>query len=894
VLKNTHFEYFYTTHFGLDRAFYEGKKVLDVGCGPRGSLEWADMAAQRVGLDPLAHAYREVGTAQHRMIYVAAGAEAIPFPDGHFDLVTSFNSLDHVDDLDRAIGEITRVLARGGLFLLLTDIRDRPTIREPQVFSADVLDRFAPGLKLLDVKQYDRLAAGMYASVRAGLPRVLVPPEGTAGKGVLGCLSAKLRRAHSPSVPGSATHLGADRRKRSSETPSGQALIVAGMHRSGTSVVAQALGWAGLWLGDRLKAPTRHNREGYFEDEDLIRFHDELLTVNGAAWDLADSLSDLCVPSEYAHKARALLMRKFHGRALWGWKDPRTTLFLDFWDALLPTALWVLVLRRPEEVVASLMRRGDMWHHTRNPARRARMALRLWMDYNRKLLEFAHKNPARVFALLAPDDFARSVQESIAQHMSRQWQVALKPLDLHKVYVAGLLKTEVPAWVSALVNADRRASDLMQQLNRLRQARQVGLTPPAQRDVRPAIAAPDAQARVLCVITPREFAYSETFIRDHIRQLPGRVHALYGGSRRGGTTTLAEASGLALLEMLVTRSQFPNRLADGRGLVSIPGRGIDLVLKHVFKLSRQPCSERALRSFMRRERVEVVLAEFGQTGAQVTKACESAAVPLVVHFHGSDIYKQKWIDLYLPAYREMFATAAAIIAVSRDMVERLAGLGAPRDRLFYNPCGVDVEWFDGADPAAALPTFLAVGRFVEKKAPHLTLMAFKRVFDQHPEAHLVFIGDGALSEVCRQMTCALGMEGAVSYPGVRSRLEVAMAMRTARAFVQHSVQTGAGDAEGTPVSVLEAAATGLPVVSTRHGGIKDVVVDGKTGFLVEEGDIEGMAQHMIELVQSPGLAAALGRKARHHVHSEFSMDKRIAQLSRILDWAVEQYGSRSK
>ena len=136
------------------------------------------MARERVGLDPLARTYREVGTGRHDMAYVAAPAEAIPFPDGHFDVVTSFNSLDHVDDLNRAICEIVRVLAPGGLFLLLTDIRDAATIREPQVFSAHILDRFLPHLELLDVKEYERLDSGIYDSVKAGQP---YHPSGSGG-----------------------------------------------------------------------------------------------------------------------------------------------------------------------------------------------------------------------------------------------------------------------------------------------------------------------------------------------------------------------------------------------------------------------------------------------------------------------------------------------------------------------------------------------------------------------------------------------------------------------------------------------------------------------------------------------------------------------------------------
>jgi 2-polyprenyl-3-methyl-5-hydroxy-6-metoxy-1,4-benzoquinol methylase len=83
-----HYPWFYTTYFDLEPSFFEGKRILDIGCGPCGSLEWADMAAERVGLDPLVPKYMKLGANKHKMTYAASPSENIPFPDGHFDVVT--------------------------------------------------------------------------------------------------------------------------------------------------------------------------------------------------------------------------------------------------------------------------------------------------------------------------------------------------------------------------------------------------------------------------------------------------------------------------------------------------------------------------------------------------------------------------------------------------------------------------------------------------------------------------------------------------------------------------------------------------------------------------------------------------------------------------------------
>jgi SAM-dependent methyltransferase len=143
TLSGPHYEAIFTTHFGLEQRFFAGQRVLDIGCGPRGSLEWADMAAERVGLDPLVDDYRELGIDTHAMDYVAAPAERMPFATGHFDVVSALNSLDHVDDLKATAAEITRVAKPGATLLLIVEVGHEPTPTEPQSLGWNVADLFA-------------------------------------------------------------------------------------------------------------------------------------------------------------------------------------------------------------------------------------------------------------------------------------------------------------------------------------------------------------------------------------------------------------------------------------------------------------------------------------------------------------------------------------------------------------------------------------------------------------------------------------------------------------------------------------------------------------------------------------------------------------------------------
>lgn len=166
TLRNEHYESAYTDLFALNREWYRDRTVLDIGCGPRGSLEWADMAADCVGIDPLSERYREFGTDHHRMRYISSGAEVIPFSDGSFDVVCSFNSLDHVENPDRVIGEIKRVTAKGGWFLLITDVNHTPTEAEPITFEWDLLDQFYPEFLPVHVRHFEKNMGSIYASIR--------------------------------------------------------------------------------------------------------------------------------------------------------------------------------------------------------------------------------------------------------------------------------------------------------------------------------------------------------------------------------------------------------------------------------------------------------------------------------------------------------------------------------------------------------------------------------------------------------------------------------------------------------------------------------------------------------------------------------------------------------
>jgi glycosyltransferase involved in cell wall biosynthesis len=285
--------------------------------------------------------------------------------------------------------------------------------------------------------------------------------------------------------------------------------------------------------------------------------------------------------------------------------------------------------------------------------------------------------------------------------------------------------------------------------------------------------------------------------------------------------------------------------------------------------------------FLEEQQFDVVLAEYGTTAAGITSACERAGIPLVTHFHGFDASRRSILESYEKAYMEMFAYASRIVAVSHDMRQRLLKLGCPPEKLIISPCGPDNAFLH-------LPTALnsnqvvAVGRLVEKKSPNLLILAFHKVLARHPDLCLTIVGDGPLRLTCEELIETLGLEDNIRLVGAATSEEIRRYMSDSFLFAQHSIVASDGDSEGTPVAIMEASAAGLPVVATRHGGITDVIVEGQTGLLVDEHDVDGMSDSIGVLASNRTLAREMGLRGRARIAASFTLERHIADLAAVL------------
>jgi glycosyltransferase involved in cell wall biosynthesis len=275
------------------------------------------------------------------------------------------------------------------------------------------------------------------------------------------------------------------------------------------------------------------------------------------------------------------------------------------------------------------------------------------------------------------------------------------------------------------------------------------------------------------------------------------------------------------------------------------------------------------------------------TGVSIMDACKRTKVPLIVHFHGYDAYQKNIIDSLLQSYKKLFEISSKIIAVSSDMKNQLINLGCPESKVFVNPCGATIRSELSKQINYNLQQFIMVGRLVEKKAPFVSIIAFSRVLEKYKHAKLEIIGDGHLLDACKQLVKSLNMRNNVVFYGSQEHSFVLEKMSKSSCFIQHSVTAESGDKEGTPVGVLEAMGMGLPVVSTKHGGISDIIEHTKTGFLVNEYDLDDMVKFMLEITNNVELAKSVGTAASDTVEKKYSLNHSISRLWSIISDAIE-------
>lgn len=373
----------------------------------------------------------------------------------------------------------------------------------------------------------------------------------------------------------------------------------------------------------------------------------------------------------------------------------------------------------------------------------------------------------------------------------------------------------------------------------------------------------------IALINANENKYTETFVLNHavsLRKYNYLIHELFGYPIPANSKQLGgvDSSGMLKRKFINFWNTFLYRNESYQDI-------------------------NAFKTYLIKNNIELVLAEFGTCGVEVFEICQELNIPLIVVFYGYDIHHKSVLDENKERYQALFSYASLLIGVSREIVDKLEKLGAESKKVFYLPCSLNFGLFTDSYSPENDFTFLSVGRFTETKSPHLLILAFNEVLKMIPEAELRMIGKdggGELFEACQILVKALGIEKKVAFLGVLPPEEVQWEMSRATVFVQHSLTTPINsDKEGTPVSVMEAMATGMPIVSTKHAGILDLIENEVNGILVDEYAYLEMAKQMIRLAQDKELRNFLGKNAANSIRN----NALIMENSAILASLVEKY-----
>jgi colanic acid/amylovoran biosynthesis glycosyltransferase len=279
---------------------------------------------------------------------------------------------------------------------------------------------------------------------------------------------------------------------------------------------------------------------------------------------------------------------------------------------------------------------------------------------------------------------------------------------------------------------------------------------------------------------------------------------------------------------------------------------------------------------------DVLHAHYGPVGKSFRFARALLKTPLMVTFHGHDfctVPRREGQNVY----EQLFRTVDAVTAHSDYASRRLEGLGCPRAKMHWLHVGLSPEEFPflarTIQPGEAV-RILTVARLVEIKGLDYAIRAIASVVRQHESVRYDIVGDGPERPKLAALIRQLQLESVVMLHGAQPADVVQKLMAQTHLFVLPSINLH-GDEEGTPVTLMEAQASGIPVVATHTGGIPEVVRDGESGFLVADRDAEALAKRLNHLIAHPEQWPEMGRRGRTHVEQHYDIRKLNQQLAEL-------------
>jgi colanic acid/amylovoran biosynthesis glycosyltransferase len=300
----------------------------------------------------------------------------------------------------------------------------------------------------------------------------------------------------------------------------------------------------------------------------------------------------------------------------------------------------------------------------------------------------------------------------------------------------------------------------------------------------------------------------------------------------------------------------------------------------------------ALAGVLERRHADVMHVYFGHTGVHLLPFLKRWPHPSIVSFHGMDVQTREHDPDYERRLRELLQTTTLVLARSFSLQERLLALGCPKDKLRINRTGIPLDQFARVErqvPADGAWHFVQACRLIEKKGLDDAIHAFARFAKDKPAARFSIAGEGPLLGPLEKLRDELGLTRQITFAGFLKGTDLCGLYHDAHIFIHPSRLTSDQNQEGIPNSMLEAMASGLPVLATQHGGIPEAVRDGTTGILVAERDREGLHAAMVRLTLEPGLWSRMGAAASADIRENFESTAQIARLEDIYFEALARH-----
>jgi glycosyltransferase involved in cell wall biosynthesis len=371
----------------------------------------------------------------------------------------------------------------------------------------------------------------------------------------------------------------------------------------------------------------------------------------------------------------------------------------------------------------------------------------------------------------------------------------------------------------------------------------------------------EIMTRKVMIFVNQVLPYSQTFVLEQARALRRYAPVFVGCRKEDGLQVPGE------ITTVINGGNFGGRLRE------LPFKVFGII-PPAFKALTAPA---------------LIHAHFGPNGVLAIALARYWGVPLVVTFHGYDATITGKQDIngfvhhrYRWQYKQLFTAATSLICVSEFVRDCLLSQGFPKEKLVVHQIGVDIERFAPEPACKRSKAVLCVARLIPLKGIDHLISAMRVVQASHPSAALWIVGEGPMHESLQEAASGLN----IHFLGRLSQSDVSALMRRARVCCLPSVAQPSGQTEGFGIVLIEAQAAGVPVVAFDHGGPREALRDGETGFLAPFGDDAALAERIERLLSDDSLWAMMSNNAVQFARTKFDLHRQTAKLEKLYDAAI--------